>query len=158
MGCSLGSSTDATPPTAALQIQDDYLDCYGKPEVIGKIGTDIEDSKCSWLVCTALQVVNDSQKQIITEYYGKPDEASVAKIKVVTSNYTAPDIATTGIVYAIYDKSLSTLATTTFHLIALLEALSMMRCQGALSRFFFSLHCQLRDRGLRTGKRQHCRS
>ena len=37
-----------------FQVQDDYLDCFGKD--IGKIGTDILDNKCSWVVCSALQV------------------------------------------------------------------------------------------------------
>jgi farnesyl diphosphate synthase len=37
-----------------FQVQDDYLDCFGTN--IGKIGTDIMDNKCSWVVCTALEV------------------------------------------------------------------------------------------------------
>lgn len=66
-----------------FQIQDDFLDCYGEPAVIGKIGTDIQDGKCSWLVVTALHNCNASPEQlsIIRENYAKHDEACVKKIK-----------------------------------------------------------------------------
>ncbi|GFR40856.1 hypothetical protein Agub_g1506, partial [Astrephomene gubernaculifera] len=66
-----------------FQIQDDYLDCYGDPEVIGKIGTDIEDNKCSWLVCTALQIASEEQKEVIKTHYGRKEEESVAAIKAL---------------------------------------------------------------------------
>lgn len=64
-----------------FQVQDDYLDCFGDPEFIGKIGTDIEDYKCSWLVVQALEHADESQKCILVENYGKSDPDSVAKVK-----------------------------------------------------------------------------
>lgn len=64
-----------------FQVQDDYLDCFGNPEFIGKIGTDIEDFKCSWLVVKALERSNEEQKKILCENYGKNDPTNVAKVK-----------------------------------------------------------------------------
>ncbi|XP_047938372.1 farnesyl pyrophosphate synthase-like isoform X2 [Salvia hispanica] len=66
-----------------FQVQDDYLDCFGEPEKIGKIGTDIEDFKCSWLVVKALELCNEEQKQTLFDHYGKEGPADVAKIKVL---------------------------------------------------------------------------
>ncbi|KAL7506658.1 hypothetical protein ACHAXN_003913 [Cyclotella atomus] len=64
-----------------FQIQDDVLDAFAPPEVLGKIGTDIEDAKCSWLVCKALELVNEDQKQILVDHYGKHEEEGVKKVK-----------------------------------------------------------------------------
>ncbi|GMH25474.1 hypothetical protein Nepgr_027317 [Nepenthes gracilis] len=64
-----------------FQVQDDFLDCFGNPEFIGKIGTDIEDFKCSWLVVKALELCNDGQKKLLFENYGKDNPSCVAKVK-----------------------------------------------------------------------------
>ncbi|KAF8425482.1 ERG20 farnesyl diphosphate synthase [Tirmania nivea] len=64
-----------------FQIQDDYLDCYGDPEHIGKIGTDIKDNKCSWLVNKALQLVTPKQRQILEQNYGRKDDECEKVIK-----------------------------------------------------------------------------
>ncbi|KAI5671283.1 hypothetical protein M9H77_11647 [Catharanthus roseus] len=69
-----------------FQVQDDYLDCFGEPEKIGKIGTDIEDFKCSWLVVKALERCNEEQKKILLEHYGKADPDDVAKVKALYNN------------------------------------------------------------------------
>lgn len=66
-----------------FQVQDDYLDCYGDPNVIGKIGTDIEDTKCSWLIVQALQKANEDQRQRLHDNYGKADPSHVAEVKRV---------------------------------------------------------------------------
>jgi len=64
-----------------FQIQDDFLDCYGDPKVIGKIGRDIEENKCSWLVVQALLHVSPQQRKILEKHYGRDNAADVAKVK-----------------------------------------------------------------------------
>ncbi|XP_039275971.1 farnesyl pyrophosphate synthase [Nilaparvata lugens] len=64
-----------------FQVQDDYMDCFGDPEITGKIGTDIQDGKCSWLVVVALQRATPQQKKIIKECYGCSDLEKVQRIK-----------------------------------------------------------------------------
>ncbi len=66
-----------------FQIQDDYLDCFGKPEDIGKIGTDIQDNKCSWVINTALKKANTEQRQLLDENYGRKDGQKEAKVKAL---------------------------------------------------------------------------
>lgn len=64
-----------------FQIQDDYLDCFGDPETIGKIGTDIQDNKCSWLVVQALERVTPEQRQLLEQNYGQKDMDKVNTVK-----------------------------------------------------------------------------
>jgi farnesyl diphosphate synthase len=62
-----------------FQIEDDFLDCYQKPEILGKIGTDIWDHKCSWLIVQALMRVNTKQRKIIENNYGKKECEQIIK-------------------------------------------------------------------------------
>jgi farnesyl diphosphate synthase len=64
-----------------FQIQDDFLDCFGTPEQIGKIGTDIQDSKNSWLVVTALEICNSRQRKVLEDNYGSHEPRKVELVK-----------------------------------------------------------------------------
>ena len=55
-----------------FQAQDDFLDAFGGKEVIGKIGTDIQDKKCGWLFVNAYNgMVDAADKKYLDKYYGK---------------------------------------------------------------------------------------
>ncbi|CAH8623843.1 unnamed protein product [Dicrocoelium dendriticum] len=48
-----------------FQAQDDYLDCFGSEVITGKVGTDITDGKCTWLIAECLAQATPKQRQII---------------------------------------------------------------------------------------------
>lgn len=72
-----------------FQIQDDYLDCYGSPEKLGKIGRDIEEAKCSWLVVKAMESIAKEENEtkraemeaLLQECYGVDDAEKVQRVK-----------------------------------------------------------------------------
>jgi farnesyl diphosphate synthase len=66
-----------------FQIQDDFLDFSGTPEQIGKIGTDIVDNKCSWVVNTAIKIATPAQRQVLDENYGRKDAEKEKRVKAL---------------------------------------------------------------------------
>ncbi|XP_055528739.1 farnesyl pyrophosphate synthase [Wyeomyia smithii] len=81
-----------------FQAQDDFLDCFGDPAVTGKIGTDIEEGKCTWLAVVCMQRASEVQKEIMKECYGFTDPDKVTRVKKL---YEELGLPTT---YAIYEE------------------------------------------------------
>ncbi|XP_030388605.1 farnesyl pyrophosphate synthase [Scaptodrosophila lebanonensis] len=73
-----------------FQVQDDFLDCFGNPEITGKVGTDIQDNKCSWLAVVAMQRANAEQKQIMIDCYGTEDLQKVERVKELYKELSLP--------------------------------------------------------------------
>ncbi|KAF4593574.1 Farnesyl pyrophosphate synthetase [Pleurotus pulmonarius] len=66
-----------------FQVQDDFLDYSAPPEVLGKIGTDIIDNKCSWVINTALALVTPEQRKVLDQNYGKKGKEEEQRVKDV---------------------------------------------------------------------------
>ena len=66
-----------------FQVQDDFLDYAMPPELLGKVGTDIIDNKCSWCVNTALALATPEQRKVLDENYGRKDATKEARIKAL---------------------------------------------------------------------------
>ncbi|XP_020083542.1 farnesyl pyrophosphate synthase 1-like isoform X1 [Ananas comosus] len=113
-----------------FQVQDDYLDCFGDPKVMGKIGTDIEDYKCSWLVVQALERANDNQRRVLYENYGKSDSVSVAKVKNIYEELNLQDV--------FFKYGLASYE----HLISSIEAQPNAAVREVLEWFLRKIHCR----------------
>lgn len=70
-----------------FQTQDDVLDCYAKPEILGKIGTDIEEKKCTWLCCQFLLMCTPAERKEFQDNYGVKDPEKVARVKALYAKY-----------------------------------------------------------------------
>jgi len=81
-----------------FQVQDDFLDCFGDPAITGKVGTDIQEGKCSWLVIVALQRATPEQRRILDANYGNSDSESVAAVKKLYEELGLPNT------YSIYEE------------------------------------------------------
>ena len=97
--CSLNSAEEHKSAEETLlrighlfQMQDDYLDCWGDPAITGKIGTDIEDGKCSWPVVAALQLANDTQIDKLRANFAKRDGNCVRRVKDVFNELKLIDV------------------------------------------------------------------
>ncbi|RWS20917.1 farnesyl pyrophosphate synthetase-like protein [Leptotrombidium deliense] len=64
-----------------FQAQDDFIDVYGDSNQTGKIGTDIRNGKCTWLVVHALTIMNENQRHTFVQHFGKNDDESENIVK-----------------------------------------------------------------------------
>ena len=72
----------------AFQLQDDYLDVYGDPEVFGKnIGGDISCNKKTYMLITALEKANERQREELNHWLSFQMENTEEKIVAVIRLY-----------------------------------------------------------------------
>lgn len=74
----------------AFQLQDDWLDVYGDPKLFGKnIGGDILCNKKTYMLITALEKADETQREELERWLGASDFVPEEKIAAVTALYDA---------------------------------------------------------------------
>lgn len=58
----------------------------------GKIGTDIQEGKCSWLAVNALKQCNETQRALFVECYADKEPANVNRIKSLYNELRLPEL------------------------------------------------------------------
>jgi geranylgeranyl diphosphate synthase type II len=70
----------------AFQLQDDLLDTFGDPDIIGKkVGTDIVDNKKTFLMIQALDQASPSQKEELSGWLNRKEFDMEEKVQAVVS-------------------------------------------------------------------------
>lgn len=75
-----------------FQVQDAFLDVYGDSRLTGKVGTDIQENKCTWLIAEVLQRCNSDQRSVLDISYGRPEEEHVANVRAVFKQLDMPQV------------------------------------------------------------------
>eukprot|EP00922_Rhytidocystis_sp_ex-Travisia-forbesii_P039683 GHVS01059029.1.p1 GENE.GHVS01059029.1~~GHVS01059029.1.p1 ORF type:complete len:355 (-),score=53.71 GHVS01059029.1:156-1220(-) len=70
-----------------FQAQDDVLDCFTPPEILGKVGTDIEEKKCSWLLVQVMKVATQEEIDQLRTNYGVNDKSKIEWVKTLYKKY-----------------------------------------------------------------------
>ncbi|CAJ0578387.1 unnamed protein product, partial [Mesorhabditis spiculigera] len=76
-----------------FQAQDDFLDVYGEPKVTGKVGTDIQEGKCTWLSVRAMQLLDKKPngRREFENLYGKSEPPTVEAIRDIYGSLKLKD-------------------------------------------------------------------
>ena len=75
-----------------FQCQDDWIDIYGTSAKIGKVGSDIQEGKVTWLFAKAMEIGNEQQKKQLMENNGHKEQEKVNTVKQIYSDLHIEEI------------------------------------------------------------------
>uniref|UniRef100_A0A0R3RUE9 Farnesyl pyrophosphate synthase n=1 Tax=Elaeophora elaphi TaxID=1147741 RepID=A0A0R3RUE9_9BILA len=72
-----------------FQSKDDYMDCFGDESIMGKVGNDLMEAKCTWVTCKAMEKLSDQPS--LLEHFGKRSINSEKKLKDILMHLRIAD-------------------------------------------------------------------